>query len=1110
MIAGAGVTLTRQETGEVRRATTNSEGLYTFPLIEPGTYRVNVEMSGFRATVVNDINVVLQQRARVDVTLEIGDLSQKVEVTAEARLLNTEDAAVGQNIESKRIVDIPIAYRNVGHLALMVPGVSFGTRMGRSTGSTGRTSPSGTAVSLVAHGQTDQTQSLTLDGIDVKEPRYNTMTLTPSIDALAEFKVQTAAYSAEYGLGGGAHVQMAMKSGTNAFHGSVYEFHRNSALDAEDYFLNFELAPNEARKNKNALRRHQFGTFLSGPVRLPFYNGQNRTFWSFNYEGRREMSESVGTGWFPSTNMRNGDFSELLSPTDLTGRLTRQPILIYDALNGVPFAGNVIPASRINAGAKNLLPYFPAQQFRQADPLDFTNRNTLRLPVQQNAWFVRVDHNITDKDRAFVRLAWDKQQWDVPSINPNFGLNFGNKPFSFATQWIHIFSPTILNEARFGFLDTQFSALERRAGTGFDQNGLGLGIFKVDSPTGPRDLTPLEARIPLIEGIGTAFGDAYGGGIDDIRVYNFSNHVTIQRGAHGIKTGFEYRRTGMNRLAANYPGGRIGFSALESGHAFASLLLGYANYAETPEGLPLTQPRSNMFSLYVLDDWKITPKLTANIGLRFDHFGEPYDAGGYWRSFDFDRTFRTSGGQTIPTLYPASLGDSAAVPLWSHNEKLLMPRVGLAWRPANKWVLRAGSGWYASTPHFNNFTILNLMPPYSGSRQFNSVTDAAQTVPVTAAGQQFNVTTRRFRPGTQPLQLGPGLFAGEARINPENLWYVEKNRKNHNHWTWSFDLQRELPLGTALTVGYVGSKSSNLSGIIQNWNTAPPSPDTNFQARRPVQYFHDPLRPQVEVRTVAHLQAIVNGMNSFYHGATVSLDKRYSKGLAYGVYYVFSKANGESSGSQDGVPVQNPRNYREGRGPLGFDRRHVIVGNFVYELPWLKAARGVSGLVLGGWQLNGMIAFRSGFPYTMTQGDDLNTGGFTSVRPDRIADGHLDNPSRKLWFDPSAFRRVTCNIPNRQELCHYGNSGVGILNGPMQKNTDLSLFKNFSIAKLEPLNLQLRLEAFNALNTPFFGNPASVGFTSPNSTVPDAPRMGEIRSLEAPMRTIQLGIKLTW
>jgi hypothetical protein len=1109
-VPGAAVTLTRNETGETRRAVTNTEGLYSFPLIEPGNYRVAVQMTGFKATSITDINVQLQQRARVDVTLQVGEVSQSVEVVAEVRLLNTEDAAVGQSIETKRIIDVPVAYRNIGHLAVMVPGVTFGTRMGRTTGSTGRTSPSGTAVSLVAHGQTDQTQSLTLDGVDVKEPRYNTMTLTPSIDAIAEFRVQTAAYSAEYGLGGGAHVQVAMKSGTNAFHGSLYEFHRNSALDAEDYFLNFELAAGETRRNKNALRRHQFGTFLGGPVLLPGYNGRNRTFWSFNYEGRRELSESVATGWFPSNTMRAGNFSELLNPVDSSGRLIRQPILIYDPQTGSPFPGNVIPAMRINAGAKNLLPYLPAQQFQQRDPLDFTNRSALRLPVGQNAWFVRGDHNFTDKDRAFVRLAWDKQTWDTPTINPNFGLNFYNKPFSLASQWIHLFSPTVLNELRFGLLDTQFAALERRAGTGFDQNGLGIGIFKVDSPAGPRDLTPLESRIPLIEGLGTSFGDAYGGGIDDIRVYNFANHITVHKGAHGLKAGFEYRRTGMNRFAANYPGGRIGFSALESGHAFASLLLGYANYAETPEGLPLTQPRSNMFSLYVLDDWKITPTLTANIGLRYDHFGAPYDAGGFWRSFDFDRTFQTSTGQKIPTLYPDALGEPAAVPLWSFNERLLMPRIGLAWRPVNKWVLRAGSGWYASTPHFNNFTILNLMPPYSGSRQFNSVTDAAQQVPVTAAGQTITLTTRRFRPGSTPLELGPGLFGGSAGVNPENLWYVEKNRRNHNHWTWTFDVQRELPLGTALTIGYVGSKSSHLSGIIQNWNTAPPSSNTNFQANRPVQVFHDPLRPQVEVRQVGHLQAIVNGLNSFYHGLTISLDKRYSRGLAYGFYYVFSKATGESSGSQDGVPVQNPRDYHEGRGPLAFDRRHVAIGNFVYELPWLRNSKSVAGYIAGGWQINGIIAFRSGFPFTVTQADDLNTGGFTSVRPDRIADGRLDSPSRKLWFDPSAFRRVTCNIPGRQDRCHYGNSGIGILNGPWQRNTDLSVFKNFPVPVMEGATLQLRLEAFNALNSPYFGIPASVGFSSPNSIVPDAPRMGEIRSLEGPMRTIQLGIKLLW
>jgi hypothetical protein len=232
--------------------------------------------------------------------------------------------------------------------------------------------------------------------------------------------------------------------------------------------------------------------------------------------------------------------------------------------------------------------------------------------------------------------------------------------------------------------------------------------------------------------------------------------------------------------------------------------------------------------------------------------------------------------------------------------------------------------------------------------------------------------------------------------------------------------------------------------------------------------------------------------------------------LAYGIYYVFSKATGESSGSQDGVPVQNPRNYREGRGPLAFDRRHVTVANFVYELPWLRTSRGFTGTVLGGWQVNGILAFRSGFPFSITQGDDLNTGGFTSVRPDRVADGRLDDPTRKLWFDPSAFRRVTCNIPSRQDLCHYGNAGVGILNGPWQKNTDLSLFKNFALPKMENTKLQLRLEAFNALNTPYFGIPSSVGFTSVNSVIPDAPRMGEIRSLEGPMRTVQLGVKVLW
>ncbi|HWB98596.1 MAG TPA: carboxypeptidase regulatory-like domain-containing protein, partial [Bryobacteraceae bacterium] len=1109
-VAGAGVTLTRLATGETRRAASNNEGIYAFPLIEPGEYKVDVALAGFKSTTISHINVLYQQRARVDVKLELGELAQRVEVSAEARLLNTEDAAVGQNIESKRVVELPVAYRSVGQLALLVPGVSFGTRMGRATGGTGRTSPAGTAVALVAHGQTDQTQGVTLDGVDVKEPRYNTMTLVPSLDAIAEFKVQTAAYSAEYGFSSGAQVQVVMKSGTNAFHGAAFEYLRNQVLDAENYFLNFQLAPGEQRKAKDAFRRNQFGAFLSGPVMLPHYDGRNRTFWSFNYEGRRELSQSVQTGWFPSTAMRDGDFSQLLNPVGANGRLLRAPILIYDQLTGMPFAGNVIPQSRINAGSKNLLQYLPAQQFQQADPLDFTNRVAINQPVTQNTFFTRIDHNISEKDRMFMHFDFDRQSWDSPTINPNFGIGFTNYPTSFATQWVHIFTPGLLNEARFGLLDTQFEAAERRAHTLFDEDGLGIGIFRVNSPTGPRELKIREAGIPLIEGLGTPYGDAYGGGVDDIRVYNFADHVSILRGNHSFKTGFEYRRSAMNRLAANYPHGRIGFSSLESGHAFASLLLGYPDYAATPEGYPLTQPRSTMAGVYFLDDWKITPTLTANIGIRYDYFGVPYDAGGFWRTVDFQRTYTTSEGAQIPTLYPAVLGGDAAVPLWDQDNRYIMPRVGLAWRPSNRWVVRAGSGWYAATPHFNNFTILNLVPPFSGSNQYNQVTDPYQNYPVVAGGTTTTLTTRMMRPGTRLLELGPNLFSGTARVAPEDLWYVQKDRKLASQWTWTFDLQRELPLGTALTVGYVGSKSSNLSGIVQQWNAAPPSSDTNYQAHRPYQYFHDPLRPDIAVRQFNSLQAILSGANAFYHGFTASLDKQFASGLAFGVSYVFSKATGESGGSQDGLPIQNPRNFKEGRGPLPFDRRHNLVVNFVYELPWLRGAKGVTGAVLGGWQVNGIVAYRSGFPFTVSQGDDLNTGGFTPVRPDRIADGHIDDPSRQLWFDPLDFRRVTCNIPGRPDLCHYGSSGVNILNGPSQRNADLSVFKNFRLPGApESMRLQFRLEAVNALNTPYFGTPNGIGFATSNSVTPDAPRMGEIRSLEAPMRTVQVGLKLT-
>ena len=745
--------------------------------------------------------------------------------------------------------------------------------------------------------------------------------------------------------------------------------------------------------------------------------------------------------------------------------------------------------------------YLPDRQFTQADPLDFTNRVSIAQPTRENSVFLRVDHNIRSKDRVFGRLGWEHQDWVVPTINPNFTETYYNYPLSVASQWVHTFSPTVLNELRFGFLKTNTDATHARAfDCNFKQNDLGIGIWQVNSPTGPRPLAckpglENENRIPPINGLGSPFGDIYGLGNDKSLVLNTADHVSILHNKHAFKTGFEFRRSSMTRYAANYPGGTLTFGGGESGYGFTSFLLGYPNYVESPEGYPKTVPAQNQWGAYFLDDWKVTSKLTINAGLRYDHVGVPVDREGFWRTFDLTRTFTTAEGAKIPILYPSVIGDAAAVPLFKTDNRFFMPRVGIAYRPWTKWVFRAGSGWYNNSAHFNNYTILNLMFPYSAGKEYFSVTD-----PGLSSG------TRQFRPGSSILELGPSLFAGQARVGPEQIWYVEPDRKNSNHVTWTADIQRELPMGTVLTLSYVGSKTSNGSAIMGFWNASKPSPDSNFQARRPYRFFHDDLRPDIPVREASTIQAIISGLNNFYHGVSASLDKRFSRGLAFGFYYTFSKATGESSGPQDGPAGEDPRNWRDGRGPLPFNRRHSAVGHFVWEIPYRRDGKGAAGAILGGWQVNSIFALRSGFPFTISQGDDLNTSG--PARPDRIADGRIDNPTRRLWYDPSVFRRVTCNIASRPDLCHYGSAGVGILTGPSERRVDLSASKNFRIA--EGVRLQFRFEAFNAFNHPFFGTPNGIGFVSNNSITPDGTRMGEIRSLETPMRTAQAGLKLYW
>ena len=509
VIANAKVTMTNTATGVTSTVFSNSTGNYTFPLVPVGNYDVKAELSGFKSEEVKGLRVETAAQVRQDFQLQVGAVSETVEVAANAAALTTETAAVGGVIENKRIIELPLNGRNVVSLAVLVPGVQFGERTSRGDGLGGFPIP-GAGFSVSANGVRETFQVVSLDGTDVKDPRIHVTNFVPSVEALEEFKIQTNAYSAENGFGGGAVVNMTMKSGTNGLHGTLFEFLRNDKLDAEDYFLNFGIAPGAARNPKNKLRRNQFGAVVSGPLI------KNKTFWSFDYEGRREVVGSVQTAWFPEDVFRAGDFSQLLEPpiNPATGKIVRAPIIIFDAYTGMPYPGNIIPSTRIHQGAKNVIDKFlPHADFQQIDPLDFTARKAVNTPITTNQFFGRVDHYFPSADRVFGRIAVDRSEYDNNTINPNFPVFTPSHVANLASQWVHTFSQNILNEFRFGFNVSNDTLTDLHNQGNFDVDSLGIGQFRAVRD-GNRPLTPREQGVPTM---GFTIGDRVNGnGLDRI------------------------------------------------------------------------------------------------------------------------------------------------------------------------------------------------------------------------------------------------------------------------------------------------------------------------------------------------------------------------------------------------------------------------------------------------------------------------------------------------------------------------------------------------------------------------------------------------------------------
>ena len=489
VVPGAMVTITNLATGIEQKTTTNETGNYTITPVAVGNYDVICSLEGFRTESVNNQRVETGAQLRMDFEPEVGTVSETVEVSAMAIALNTENATVGAVVENKRIVELPLNGRNMVQLAVLVPGVQFGQRSGMNDGFRGQPIR-GQAYSVSANGVREMHQVVSLDGVDAKAPRTGVATFVPSIEAIEEFNVQTNAYSADFGFGGGAVTSITMKSGTNELHGTLFEFLRNDKLDAENYFLNFERPGKRDPKDK--LRRNQFGVVLSGPII------KNKTFWAFNWESRREIVGNVQETWFPIDEFRNGDFSELISDSFLdTGR--GSPILISDAFTGDPFPRNVVPQSWIHPGAKNLLDQFvPRAQFREADPLRETARNAVDQAIDTNLFFGRLDHRFNDADRFFARLAWDESGQDFGRINPNFPGFVDARSINLATSWVHTFSQNAINDFRFGINIADDTLTQPRTNDeSFNVENLGIGKFRIVG-NGNRPLGRFEKGMPLL------------------------------------------------------------------------------------------------------------------------------------------------------------------------------------------------------------------------------------------------------------------------------------------------------------------------------------------------------------------------------------------------------------------------------------------------------------------------------------------------------------------------------------------------------------------------------------------------------------------------------------
>jgi hypothetical protein len=1081
VLVGATVSVTNTQTNATRTAVTNNVGNYAFPALLPGLYSVKVEMAGMQTEIRNNVELQVQQVARIDFQLKVGSVTTTLEVTGGAPLLTTENADVGTVIDNQRIVELPLNGRNFIQLIALSPNVNASFADGGTASS--RQGGDRSSQNFSVGGQRREFNYYTLDGVANTDVDFNTYAFLPSIDALQEFKVQTGVYSAEFGHEA-AQVNVSTKSGTNDYHGTLFDFLRNNALDARPFGFT-RTVPVSA-----PFKWNQFGFTLGGPVQIPkLFNGKDRLFFMSNYEGFRLRNQTQVVYNTPPAAMRDGNFSQILPGT-----------VIKDPRNNfTPFGGNLIPSTRFSSAAVGLLEFYPAPNI----PGTGLSNNYLALDNNVNdkdQFTQRMDFVESAKSNWFGRYSWQNEAQVQPALKLN-GHSLAVTVKQAMISNSRILTPNLVNEARFGytgFYDNYGNELQYKRDP---IRELGIGFV---------DPAPVAWGTPgvTVQGF-SGFGDDVNGPfVVNDHTFQWVDALSWIRGKHSIKIGAEARRDRFNQVGTQNVRGVLTIDNPSTGYGFADYMLGIVSRTQDAGALAVSQFRATSQAYFFADTWKARPNLTIDWGLRYEYSPPWNDKGQSLMNVWFPEGYPTnprlhpcyiragSGDvyQNIVTRFDPAicvardgrLGDRLIYPNYTN----FAPRLGIAWSPSPKWTVRAGAGLFFVQDTGN--------PRFDMSRNIQGRITSTGTV------SQANLTFEHPFTGGAVNVCGVPAPPFVCVITPQGL-ANDAHRRTPYVEQYELNVQRQLSGSTVLEVGYLGTQGHRLERLI-SYNLPYPSATGSVVSRTPAPEF-------------GNIQYLAGVVNSNYHSLSAKLTRRMSGGLTFLAGYTFAKSIDDGSGirtlGSDQLKPQDGTCVSCERGLSIFDTRQRFVSSILYALPVGKGRKylthGVASSLIGGWELSSIWTVSTGFPLNVSAGKDQSNTGHGYDRPNNVpgVSANLDSSARSTaeWFNIQAFAL--------QPFGSYGNLGRNTVTGPGIFDIDFSTLKNFNLT--ERRYLQFRFEAFNFLNHPNFGDPnLSLSSNTVNGTtgipILGTGAFGTINSTRGTiaMRQLQFGLKLVF